>query len=235
MTKSQLGSAEVSGIAESDVRAAAAAVIEGTAVLEDTAVIEATAEAGRDLRVTATDLLQVGEATAEAGHDLRVTATDLLQVGEATAEAGRDLRVTATDLLQVGESLTDVSPEGLAGALPAGDLGSGPADGTVLPVPPDDEEKFRYIRHDSWILSVCALASCPLLVYSQFMLVGHYHWFLFFVPFVFLGALFLALPVFTDGMGKRFDVDEHNRLVANWQPERYPSVDVFLPGYESRG
>ena len=233
----------MSGIAESDVRAAAA-VIEGTAVLEDTAVIEATAEAGRDLRVTAVDLLQVGEATAEAGHDLRVTATDLLQVGEATAEVGSDLRVTATDLLQVGESLTDVSPEAPAGALaagelPAGDLGSGPggpglggqgpADGTVLPVPPDDEEKFRYIRHDSWILSVCALASCPLLVYSQFMLVGHYHWFLFFVPFVFLGALFLALPVFTDGMGKRFDVDEHKRLVANWQPERYPSVDVFLP------
>jgi cellulose synthase (UDP-forming) len=44
-----------------------------------------------------------------------------------------------------------------------------------------------------------------------------------------LGALFLGLPLITDGFGKRFDIAAHKRLVDEWRPERYPSVDVFLP------
>src|SRR6516225_2081235 len=42
-----------------------------------------------------------------------------------------------------------------------------PAIAPVLPVPPSDSEKYRYIRHDSWILTACAIASFPLLVVSQ--------------------------------------------------------------------
>jgi cellulose synthase (UDP-forming) len=44
-----------------------------------------------------------------------------------------------------------------------------------------------------------------------------------------MGALFLALPLITDGLARGFNFDEHQRLVGDWQPETYPSVDVFLP------
>ena len=101
--------------------------------------------------------------------------------------------------------------------------------GLVLPMPPDDDEKYRYIRHDSWIMAVCAIASFPLIVYSQTFLMADYHWYLFFAPFVVLGVVFLAIPLMTDGFGKGFDVDSHDRLVSSWKPDRYPSVDVFLP------
>jgi cellulose synthase (UDP-forming) len=104
-----------------------------------------------------------------------------------------------------------------------------PAIAPVLPVPPSDSEKYRYIRHDSWILTACAIASFPLLVVSQIRLMTQYQWFWFCVPFVLLGALFLALPVFTDGIGRSFNLAAHKRVVASWRPSRYPTVDVFLP------
>lgn len=104
-----------------------------------------------------------------------------------------------------------------------------PPGARVLPVPPADDEKYRYIRHNSWILSVCAIATFPLLVYSQVRLIMHYPWFWFCAPFLLIGALFLTLPVFTDGFGKSFDLAAHKRAVTSWQPERYPAVDIFLP------
>ncbi|HEV3383148.1 MAG TPA: glycosyltransferase family 2 protein [Trebonia sp.] len=106
---------------------------------------------------------------------------------------------------------------------------SAAAPGVVLPVPPDDAEKRSYIRHGAWILVICALVSLPLVVYSQLFLMADYHWYLFCAPFVLLGAIFLALPLVTDGIGKSFDEDAHNRLASAWRPDHYPAVDVFLP------
>jgi cellulose synthase (UDP-forming) len=105
---------------------------------------------------------------------------------------------------------------------------TGPA-GPVLPVPPRDDEKYRYVRRGAWLLTLASLASFPLLLFSQARLMMEYHWFWFYVPFVIMGALFLALPMITDGMAKGFDFDEHQRLVNEWRPKTYPSVDVFLP------
>lgn len=99
----------------------------------------------------------------------------------------------------------------------------------VLPVPPDDEEKYRYIRHGAWIMAICAVASFPLVVYSQSILMADYHWYLLLVPFVLLGVVFMALPLVTDGFGESFDEAAHHRLVSAWRPRGYPSVDVFLP------
>ena len=56
-----------------------------------------------------------------------------------------------------------------------------------------------------------------------------YHWFWFYGPFVIMGALFLALPLITDGLARGFDFGEHQRLAGEWRPQAYPSVDVFLP------
>jgi cellulose synthase (UDP-forming) len=99
----------------------------------------------------------------------------------------------------------------------------------ILPEPPRDNEKYQYIRRNAWILTVFSLASFPLLLFSQVRLMLQFHWFLFYSPFVVLAALFLALPLITDGVARGFDFDEHRRLVDAWRPVKYPSVDVFLP------
>ena len=101
--------------------------------------------------------------------------------------------------------------------------------GPVLPVPPREDEKFRYVQRNAWILTLFSVASFPLLLFSQARLMLQYHWFWLYSPFVVLAALFLALPLLTDGLSRRFDFDEHRRLVASWRPDVYPSVDVFLP------
>jgi cellulose synthase (UDP-forming) len=108
---------------------------------------------------------------------------------------------------------------------PAGEVALGP----VLPVPPRDDEKYRYVKRGAWILTLASVASFPLLLFSQTRLMLEYHWFWFYVPFVIMGALFLALPMITDGMARGFNFDDHQRLVKEWKPETYPSVDVFLP------
>jgi cellulose synthase (UDP-forming) len=104
-----------------------------------------------------------------------------------------------------------------------------PAPGIVLPVPPLDDEKYSYVRRWAWVLTLGSAATFPLLVLSQFRLMFQYHWFWFYGPFVILGALFLAIPLLTDGLSKGFDFAAHKRLVDGWKPEKYPSVDVFLP------
>ena len=101
--------------------------------------------------------------------------------------------------------------------------------GPALPVPPDDREKYSYIKRHSWLLTLGSLASFPLLLWSQMRLMVQYHWFWFYVPFVVMGVLFLALPLLTDGLSRGFNVKAHRRLVDSWKPEQYPSVDVFLP------
>jgi cellulose synthase (UDP-forming) len=101
--------------------------------------------------------------------------------------------------------------------------------GPVMPVPPDGDEKFRYVRQHAWILTLFSVASFPLLLFSQVRLMLQYHWFLVYSPCVVLAALFLALPLLTDGLSRSFDFDGHRRLVDSWHPAKYPSVDVFLP------
>ena len=101
--------------------------------------------------------------------------------------------------------------------------------GLVLPTPPEDEEKYRYVRRYAWLITFLGGASFPLLVFSQVRMMLLYHWFWLYGPFVILSAIFLALPMFTDAMSRGFDFKAHQRLVAAWQPPRYPSVDVFLP------
>ena len=94
--------------------------------------------------------------------------------------------------------------------------------GPVMPVPPDGDEKYRYVRQHAWILTLVSVASFPLLLFSQTRLMLQFHWFWFYVPFVVMGALFLALPLITDGLARGFDFDAHQRLVGLWHPEDIP-------------
>lgn len=108
-----------------------------------------------------------------------------------------------------------------AAAAPPGDL--------VLPVPPDDREKYSYIRRHMWVLTLCSVLTFPPLVYSQARMVWDSPWFLLYAPFALLGVGTFLLSLLVDGFSRSFDLAGHQRLVAAWRPRRYPSVDVFLP------
>jgi cellulose synthase (UDP-forming) len=99
----------------------------------------------------------------------------------------------------------------------------------LLPVPPDDWEKYSYVKRHVWVRAGSSLVAFVCLVLSQ---LGALHsspalW--VFAPLLLLSALgyliSLRLEVFSPG----FDVKGHRRLVRRWRPVSYPSVDVFLP------
>src|SRR5271170_2673877 len=99
----------------------------------------------------------------------------------------------------------------------------------VLPVPPNDTEKYSYVRRHAWVLTVCAALSIPPLVYGQVRMVANSPWFYVYVPFALFGVACFLLYLIADGMSRSFDLGEHKRIVAGWLPLWYPSVDVFLP------
>jgi cellulose synthase (UDP-forming) len=99
----------------------------------------------------------------------------------------------------------------------------------VLPAPPLDSEKYAYVKRHAWMLTLCSLLSFPPLLYSQVRMMQGFSWFWWYAPFVLLGFICFVLPLLTDRLGRSFELGEHERLVAAWQPPRYPTVDIFLP------
>jgi cellulose synthase (UDP-forming) len=111
------------------------------------------------------------------------------------------------------------------------DAGNGLASGPrlVLPAPPLDREKYSYVRRHSWVLTVCMVLTFPPLVYSQIRMFQDSHWFLLYAPFMAFGTLCFLLSLIVDGLSKSFDLQAHKRVVQNWRPLWYPSVDIFMP------
>jgi cellulose synthase (UDP-forming) len=99
----------------------------------------------------------------------------------------------------------------------------------ILPVPPTDSEKYAYVKRHVWVLTLCSALCVPFLVFSQVELIERHPWFWPYAPFVLLGMALFGLPLLTDGLSRGFDLNEHRRIVAGWQPWRHPSVDIFLP------
>ncbi|BCB76375.1 hypothetical protein GCM10022251_24260 [Phytohabitans flavus] len=103
------------------------------------------------------------------------------------------------------------------------------SDTAVLLAPPSDAETLIYRHRRLSILIVASLISFGSLVVSQAMFVRLSPWLnLFLLAFAFTMAYYLislAVNIGTPG----FDMARHRRLVEEWAPEQYPSVDVFLP------
>jgi len=103
------------------------------------------------------------------------------------------------------------------------------ATGLVLPQPPNDREKYSYVRRHAWVLTVCTLLAFPPLVYSQIRMFEDSRWFLLYAPFMAFGTLCFLLSLAVDGMSRSFNLSAHKRIVENWLPLWYPSVDIFMP------
>jgi cellulose synthase (UDP-forming) len=95
--------------------------------------------------------------------------------------------------------------------------------------PPDDREKYAYIRRNLPYLTVTLVVSAACLTYSQlrFELHDPMTW-----PFCAFTATYviyqvISLPVNFTGRG--FDLAAHQARVRAWHPARYPGVDIYLP------
>jgi cellulose synthase (UDP-forming) len=106
--------------------------------------------------------------------------------------------------------------------LPAPQLG-------LLPQPPSDGEKLSYVKRRLWVLSIASFISFACLVASQVGLVQSSRWFWAYAPFLAFTIIYYLISLRVTGITGDFDIRGHRRLVRNWRPETFPTVDVFLP------
>ncbi|MER6995605.1 glycosyltransferase family 2 protein [Streptomyces sp. NPDC000410] len=100
---------------------------------------------------------------------------------------------------------------------------------SVLPQPPDDQEKYSYVKRRFWVLTAASLISMACLTLSQFRLIQSSLWLAVLLPFLIFTVLYYVISLRVNAFSDDFDLDAHRRLVAEWKPEVYPTVSVFLP------
>ena len=100
---------------------------------------------------------------------------------------------------------------------------------SVLPAPPDDNEKYAYIHRNLVYLTTVLVIGVGCLIVSQIRFEAHdpVPW-----PFMAFTATYviyqvISLPVNFTGRG--FDFAAHRERIQAWHPISYPSVDICLP------
>ncbi len=98
-----------------------------------------------------------------------------------------------------------------------------------LPSAPTDTEKYVYFgsqhRWFIWLRTLATVCACvSLMLFSNGMVVL---W-LFWVPLT-LGLMYLVVMHYASTRPRQFSRVDHLRITEMWEPDAYPSVDVFLP------
>ncbi|WP_067252549.1 glycosyltransferase family 2 protein [Streptomyces sp. DSM 15324] len=106
---------------------------------------------------------------------------------------------------------------------------SGQQPGTVLPRPPDEEEKYSYVRRRLWVLTGASIISMGCLVQSQFRLIQSTPWLFVLLPCLVFSVLYYLASLRVNGFTPDFDLAAHRDLVRAWRPATHPTVAVFLP------
>jgi cellulose synthase/poly-beta-1,6-N-acetylglucosamine synthase-like glycosyltransferase len=98
-----------------------------------------------------------------------------------------------------------------------------------LPFPPTDEEKYWYMgRQHRWLL-VAQAVSFALIAWSIARFATADSRLLLFLLPMSLYTVTLAVSLASSGRKKRTSVLDHEMRVVAYRPERYPTVDIFLP------
>ncbi|MFE1883279.1 glycosyltransferase family 2 protein [Streptomyces diastatochromogenes] len=106
---------------------------------------------------------------------------------------------------------------------------SGQTGNPVLPEPPNDKEKYSYVRRHLWVLTTASVISMSCLVYSQFRLLHSSPWLIVLLPCLGFTVLYYVTSMRVNAFTADFDLKAHRRLVQDWRPKAYPTVAVFLP------
>jgi cellulose synthase (UDP-forming) len=102
-------------------------------------------------------------------------------------------------------------------------------EGGLLPVPPDDREKYSYSQRSMKMLVVFSLLSFLALVYSQILMTRLSPWMWIYVPFLGFTIVYFLISQIVTALTPDFDLAGHRQLASAWRPETYPAVDVLLP------
>lgn len=100
---------------------------------------------------------------------------------------------------------------------------------TVLPTPPTDAEKMSYAWRSLPFLTTAITISSLCIVVAQAWLEIRHPAFLLFAIYTLLYAIYQAISIPVNFTGSSFDLQAHELRVLTWRPQRYPSVDIFLP------
>ncbi len=99
----------------------------------------------------------------------------------------------------------------------------------VLPVPPDDVEKYAYVNRSLPYLTAWLTVGFLFLVGSQVIAEIRIPAALILAPFTALYAVYQLISLPINFTGRGFSLSAHRRKVVGWNPYRYPDVDIYLP------
>ncbi|TDU01698.1 cellulose synthase (UDP-forming) [Streptomyces sp. 846.5] len=99
----------------------------------------------------------------------------------------------------------------------------------LLPAPPDEREKYSYVKRYTWVLTSSSFVGFVCVLLSQVDTARHSAWIWLFAPMLLLATVGFLISMRLEAFTPSFDLKRHRRLVRDWQPERHPSLDVFLP------
>ncbi len=99
----------------------------------------------------------------------------------------------------------------------------------LLPAPPDDLEKYSYVKRHTWVLTTTSFVGFVCVLFSQVDSARHSLWIWAFAPVLLLSVIGFAISMRLEAFTPSFNLKAHRQLVRGWRPGQYPSVDVFLP------
>jgi cellulose synthase (UDP-forming) len=99
----------------------------------------------------------------------------------------------------------------------------------VLPVPPDDIEKYAYVNRSLPYLQAWLVAGFGFLVASQVITEVRIGAAVVLAPFTALYAVYQLISLPVNFTGRGFSLSAHRGKVVGWNPRRYPDVDIYLP------
>ena len=138
---------------------------------------------------------------------------------------GHDARSTDDGRHRSGDYLTlpDPRPEiDLTAPAPVPDV-------LGLPTPPSDEERTLYFGPQHRWVAVSSFIGSLLVLGSIILFVVQRPWAAWLLIPVGLNIAGACISLLSSSRRRRYSYAEHQQLVADWQPDYIPSVDVFLP------
>ena len=98
-----------------------------------------------------------------------------------------------------------------------------------VPLPPTKVEKYLYLERALRPMMLASLVSFGCLLASQVLFIRSQPFLWVLAPFTALTVVYYLVALSVNAFTRGFDARAHQRIVREWCPEEYPSVDVFLP------
>ncbi len=99
----------------------------------------------------------------------------------------------------------------------------------VLPSPPTDEERDSYFRRNVWVLVACGVLATLCLAWATVRMTISHHGMIVLLPISLttFASVLVSYALFAKTRDAK--LSRHRNQTLTWNPDRYESVDVWLP------